>query len=388
MLTDQIPMNWRTQAGFQASEPQRILVIRLDNIGDLMMLSPALRALREAYPNAEITLMTSPAGGQVTPLFPWIDEAMVWQAVWQDVSGKTPFNPAREAALIEQLREQQFDTALIFTSFSQSPFPPAYVCYLAGIPTRVGFSKEFGGKILSVAPVPPADDEYQVNRNLALLEALNIPVHNREPELHISQSVQSRAKQHLGSVGIKPEAPYIVLAPGASCQARRYDPARFAAVARALAEQTDLPLVIVGSAQEAESIAPVTQVAYADAHRRVRSLVGYTSVPELAAIIRHASLVIANNSAPMHLAAAFHVPALILYSGTDRLSQWVSPEGNIRLLQQETSCSPCYNFNCPYAHECLEIAPEKVVEAALEILVKESGSELQLLKQEVKIGTA
>ncbi len=104
---------------------KHILAIRLDNIGDVVMTGPALRALRQAYPAARITLMASPAGSQVFSLLPWVDDRIVWQAAWQDITQNAPIMPDKELTLVELLKEQQFDAVFIFTSFSQSPYPPA-----------------------------------------------------------------------------------------------------------------------------------------------------------------------------------------------------------------------------------------------------------------------
>jgi ADP-heptose:LPS heptosyltransferase len=117
---------------------KNILAIRLDNIGDVVMTGPALRALRQAAPGAKITLMASPGGSQVAPLLPWIEDVITWRAVWQDISQNAPMAPENEFELVNLLAAQSFDAAFIFTSFSQSPHPPAYACYLARIPLRAG----------------------------------------------------------------------------------------------------------------------------------------------------------------------------------------------------------------------------------------------------------
>ena len=346
---------------------KRILAIRLDNIGDVIMLTPALRALHKAIPQVRITLMASPAGSQVAPLLPWVNEVFTWRAVWQDVSGALPLDSSRELELVEELRKRDFDAALIFTSFTQSPYPPASACYLAGIPLRIGQSKEFGGSLLTHWGKPPADHGHQVDRNLALLKLAGIPEAGRHMELQIPEGIQAEADELLRSAEVDPGQAFILLAPGASCAARRYDPRRFAVVTQLLAERTGLPVVIVGSQREKEILSPVTDLAGCPG---IVSLVGQTSVPQLAGIVRRAALVIANNSAGLHLADAFRVPMVILYSGTEFESQWRPRFASSRLLRVGTECSPCYRFNCPFNMECLDIAPEEVVEAALDRLEK------------------
>lgn len=348
------------------SSVRRLLVARLDNIGDVVLLSPALRTLRHALPQAHITLMASPAGSQAAPLLPWIDDVIIWRSLWQDVSGHLPFNPARELGLVNALRSRRFDGAVIFTSFSQSPYPPAYVAYLAGIPLRLGHSREFGGGVLSHWYKPPPDEGHQAERNLALLAQAGFSPQGNHLELQVPAVTQAQADGLLREVGIDSQAPFIVLAPGASCAARRYDPVRFATVTRMLAEQSGLPVIIAGSQRESETLQPV--LAVAGETEGVFSLVGRTNVPELAGIIRRASLVVANNSASLHLAEAFECPMVILYSGTEHVSQWLPRRAPARVLRQETDCSPCFQFNCPFGMECLDISPQEVVAACLSLL--------------------
>src|SRR5690348_760186 len=100
------------------ADVRRLLLVRLDNVGDVVMLTPALRALRAELPQAHITLMASPAGAGVAPLLPWIDEAWPVTAVWQDASWRMPLDPGRETGLVEEIRKREFDAAIVFTSFS------------------------------------------------------------------------------------------------------------------------------------------------------------------------------------------------------------------------------------------------------------------------------
>jgi ADP-heptose:LPS heptosyltransferase len=100
---------------------RRVLAVRLDNIGDLVMLSPALRAIKENLPEAHITLLTSPAGNQVAPLLPWVSEVMVWRAIWQDVSGELSLDPVRELNFIQELRRRDFDAAIILPVLRNPP---------------------------------------------------------------------------------------------------------------------------------------------------------------------------------------------------------------------------------------------------------------------------
>jgi ADP-heptose:LPS heptosyltransferase len=359
--------------GREWSNVQRILVIRLDNIGDVVLLSPALRTLRTALPAAHITLMASPGGGQAAVLLPWVDEVMTVRASWQEIGGPKPPDPAYEMALVERVRQGAFDAAIIFTSFAQSPYPPAYVCYLAGVPVRLGQSKEFGGLLLSQWVKPRADDCHQAERNLYLLEAAGFPSAGRDLEIRIPTEAQIAGDRLLAAAGINPARPFVAMAPGASAQARRYDPARYAEVARTLAGRMGLPVALLGTAREADLLASIAASAWG---RPVASLAGRTALPEMAAVLNRSALVIANNSSSLHLADALGRPMVILFSGTEIESQWRPRRAPARLLRWPTDCSPCYAFKCPYHLECLDITPETVVNAALELLATQSVASL------------
>jgi len=146
---------------------KHILAVRLDNIGDVIMLGPALRAVKETSPYTRLTLLASPGGATAVPLLPWVDDVITWRTVWQDVGGRIPFDPARERELIDLLAERKFEAALIFTSFSQTPHTPGYACYLAGIPLRAGESKEFGGSTLTTELRGAADELHQTEETCA-----------------------------------------------------------------------------------------------------------------------------------------------------------------------------------------------------------------------------
>jgi lipopolysaccharide heptosyltransferase II len=345
---------------------RNVLVIRLDNIGDVIMIGPTLRALKHVLPHTRITLLASPAGSQVVPLLPWVDDVLTHRATWQDASGAMPLDPGREQALVDELRTRRFDAAVILTSFAQSPYPPAWVCYAAGIPIRLGQSKEFGGSLLSQRVIPPPDGIHQVDRNLHLLAAAGFAIAGRHLELHPPATAQDEAALLLEGRGIDPDRPFVVMAPGASCAARRYDPDRFGQVARHLAERGGQPVVIVASEREGDLAASV-QAAASDG---VISLAGQTSLPVLTALLERAGLLVANDSGPMHVADAVGCPMVILFSGTELESQWAPRGAPVRLLRRPTTCAPCYRFRCPYEMECLDIPPLEVVTVALDLLAR------------------
>jgi ADP-heptose:LPS heptosyltransferase len=275
-------------------------------------------------------------------------------------------------AFIEQLREQGFSMAMIFTGFSESPWPSAYACYLAGIPNRIGFAKEVDGSALSHVLPPPADDFHQVDRNLNLLEVIGIYEANNQMEINISDEMERRAHELLSDNGIPPGTPYIVLAPEASLPDYRYNPHQFAAATRILSPQPELQMLIVGSSYDIEAIQPVLQVANENLYGNVHSLVGKITLPELAALIRGAKLTITNKSAAMYIAEVFTSPMIVLHPGADTPSSWHPRSTSARVLSRPASCSLCQESDCWSGMKCLDIRPEEVAIATLEMLGEES----------------
>jgi ADP-heptose:LPS heptosyltransferase len=341
---------------------RNVLAVRLDNAGDVVMLGPALRAVKATNPLARITLLASPAGSRAASLLPWVDDVLVWRSIWQDL-GHMPFDPARERELVALLERYTFDAALIFTSFSQTPHVPGYVCYLAGIPLRAGQSKEFGGASLSHEVRDLPDDMHQVDRNLQLVESLGFPPGDRALEVAIAQESHVAIGRRLQALGIIASCPLAILHPGASARARRYPAGDYGQVALML-RQRGWQAILTGSDREHELLDTVTAAAGV-ALPRLTDL----TMPEFAALIAGATVVVCGNTLPLHLADAVGTPVVALYSGTDRMSQWEPRRVMARLLQRPVPCAPCYRFDCPIGLPCLDIAPDEVIASIAELTV-------------------
>jgi ADP-heptose:LPS heptosyltransferase len=359
------------------AEVRRLLVMRLDNIGDVVMTGPVLRALKENLPRASITLMASPGGKEAASLLPWVDEVFAWRVLWQDL-GRLSFDPAREWELIGALRRGSYDAAIILTSFKQTPHPAGYACYLAGIPLRIGESKEWGGGVLTDEAPSAPDEVHQVERNLHLIEHAGFGVEDRSLSLHVPEEARGTVAQLLQARGVAPDAPYVLLNPWASAQARTYPTHRFAFAARLLSEETGWPVVVSGTEADRSRSGELLD-ALGD---RGVDLVGATVLSELAALVEGARLVLTNNTSTMHLLDALRTPGVVLFSGTELEEQWRPRDAPHRLLRRETWCSPCYAFACPYNLECLDIQPEDVAEAGLSLLAEVGGRPAGSSRQE------
>lgn len=351
---------------------RRVLVIRADNIGDVVMTGPALRALRRALPAAELTLLASPAGAQAAPLLPWIDDVICRRVLWQDL-GRLAFDPQRERELIAELARRRFDAALILTSFSQSPHPAALVAWLAGIALRAGASRERSTLLTHQTPFG-SFGRHQAERNLALVAALGFPCDDAALEVRVPGDAARRAAAMLAEGGIHDDVRYLLWNPWASAAARTYAPELGADAARMIAEAAGMRVVITAHERDARHAARLA----ARIGSRALDLGGRTSVLELAALVARAAVVLTSHTSVMHLADALRVPVVVPFSGTDLVSQWTPRHGPHVVLNTPTSCAPCYAFECPHGHECLSFTPQEVARAALALLERSAAGTVSM----------
>ena len=154
-------------------DASNLLCVRLDSIGDVLMMTPAMRALKQSLPGRKITLLTSPAGARIAQLIPEVDDVMVYEAPWMKAT--PPRDAVRDFAMARAVRERRFDGAVIFTTFSQSPLPAAMLCFLAGIPLRLAHCHENPYQLLShwlPDPEPEQQIRHEVRRQLDLVAGI------------------------------------------------------------------------------------------------------------------------------------------------------------------------------------------------------------------------
>lgn len=331
-----------------------------------MMTTPAIRALKMADQTRQITLMTSTAGASIAPLIAEIDQTIVYDAPWLKA---TPLrqNSGSEFAMIEQLRQAKFDAAVIFTVYSQNPLPSAFLCYMAGIPLRLAHCHENPYQLLTHWVKDPEPTEFlrhEVQRQLDLVASVGCTLEDNRMQLCISQTATQRVQELLRTSGVDLHRPWVVIHPGATAASRRYPPEQFAIVARTLVEQLGLQIVFTGTQSEQELVTFIQSLMRVPAI----SLVAQLSLSELAALLALAPLLIANNTGPVHVAAAVGTPIVNLYALTN--PQHTPWRVNHRLLYQDVPCRFCYKSVCPEKHHrCLSsVKPERVVQAAVELL--------------------
>lgn len=348
-----------------------LLAVRLDHLGDVLMTTPALRALTAGRPDRRLTLLTSPAGAEVAALIPAVDAVIVYDAPWMKATARRA-SSAPDRAMIERLRAARFDAAAIFTVFSQNPLPAALLCFLAEIPLRLAHCRENPYQLLTdwlPETEPESGIRHEVRRQLDLAAAVGCRTDDERLSLRVPQAARARIRRLLAARGIDGARPWAVMHPGASAPSRRYPAAGYAAVARRLATEADWQIVLTGGAGERDLVAAiqamtgVATVAFA----------GDLALAELAALIAQAPLLITNNTGPAHIAAAVGTPVVSLYALTNpQHTPWGVP---CRILSHDVPCRNCFKSVCPLGHhDCLRRVPPDAVSAAALDLLAASGA--------------
>jgi lipopolysaccharide heptosyltransferase II len=350
---------------------RNVLVVRLDNLGDVLMATPAIAALRAGLPgDARLTLLASSSGAAAVPFLDDIDEAIVFAAPWVKGDGGDAGAPlgAAECDLVARLAAARFDAAVVLTTCTQSALPAALVCRLAGIALRLAHCRENPYGLLSdwVSERDVVADgmRHEVERQLALVASVGFAAADRRLRFAVPAAARSGVASRLARAGVDARRPYVVVHPGASAESRRYPASGFGAAADRIERATGAAVVLSGALEDR----PLIDELRAAMRCPAISLAGQLDLGELAALIEGAAVLVANNSGPAHLAAALGTPVVDLYALTNpQHTPWLVPA---RVLNHPVPCRNCLKSRCPEGHhDCLRrVEPERVAAAAIELL--------------------
>jgi lipopolysaccharide heptosyltransferase II len=295
------------------SGKQNILCIRLDNMGDLLMSSPAIRALKETF-KSKITVLTSSMAGGIAKYVPGIDEVIIADVPW--VKSNSNEGVPGFYQLAENLRKRKFDAAVIFSVFSQNPMPAIMLAYLAGIPARLAYCRENPYELLTNW-IP--DDEpfskinHQVLRDLELVASVGATTRNDELGVYVPNGAYSSMLQKLQNAGISFSNNWLIVHPGASEAKRQYPLEKFNFILNRITEELQAQIIITGTATEKT----LTEKLRQGIEQRSVSVAGLLSLDEFIALIDIAPMVLSVNTGTVHIAAALKTPIVVLYALTN-----------------------------------------------------------------------
>jgi heptosyltransferase II len=339
------------------------ILVRVPNwIGDAVMCLPALMDLREHVPGAKITILARPAIGEMLKTHPGVDEVMVYahQGEHKGLVGLW--------RLIQQVRSKQFDRAVLF----QNAFEAAMIAWAAAIPSRIGYGTDGRGWLLSeCVPKPEWPIMHHTRYYQHLVMAITgYPAKDRAPQLLFSPEVTHACARRFPDVFQSGESVLIGINPGSVYgSAKRWMPERFAAVGDALVERLmqERPgaflarCVLIGGKGE-ESLGQ--SIARCMRYEPV-VLSGRTTMQELMGVLTRFSMLLTNDTGPMHVARALGVPVVAVFGSTDPSA--TGPHGQSQgIAKGSTRCAPCFLRACPIDHRCMtQISVEQVVEVSL-----------------------
>jgi lipopolysaccharide heptosyltransferase II len=300
---------------------KKVLCIRPDNMGDLIMTAPALRALKESF-GCSITLLTSSMAAGIVPFLPEVDDCIVFNAPWVKLNEESHSKIFNE--LVEKLKGKQFDAAIVFTVFSQNPLPSVMIAYLAGIPKRLAYCRENPYSLLTHW-VPDKEPycfiQHQVERDLELVETIGAQVQDKRLHLKLTKNVWQKAEQKLESIGINLQKPWLLFHPGVSERKREYPQSLWIEAASQVVKDLDYQVILTGNAAERNRI----EILKAGVGSNCFNAAGLLTLEEFITLINRSALVVSVNTSTVHIAAAMNTPVIVLYALTNpQHSPWMA----------------------------------------------------------------
>ena len=334
----------------------RILIVRTDRIGDVVLSTPVIRSLREAFPDGYLGMMVRPENRELVEGHPDLDAVLLYD---KEGSEKGWMGSCRFASA---LRAHRFDTAVILHSTNRV----ILVTWLAGIRRRVGYARRLPWLLTHRLPyVKREGNRHELEYNLDLLRLIGVEGTRRDLLVPIRPEQEAKVDAFLRGHGVVGELPLIVLHPGASCPSKRWPAERFAEVGNLLSTRHGARVVVVTGPDEPSAGREVVSRMWT----RATPVLGTFGLGELACLLRRARCLISNDSGPVHLACAVGTPVVTIFGrwgGGLSPTRW-GPTGPRSLaLHQDVGCRPCLAHRCPIGFVCLQAVTVGEVVAAAE----------------------
>jgi heptosyltransferase-3 len=309
--------------------PERILVIKLRYIGDVILSLPVVIRLREAFPKAHVTMLVNAGTEQVAEGHRAVDDVLVVERS----------NLGRQWNLIRELRRRHFDLAIDLTDGDRS----AILSWLSGAAQRIGYNSEnrWRGKLYNHIVSVDGEGLHMIRYHLASTEAIGLSGRPPAPSMRIAPEAKVAAERLLRDVNIDLSGPVVCLHPGARWWFKAWPTDRFALLADRIQLHTNAQALFVGGSQDrlaGEKIAAAMSTPH-------RTVVGKTTLQELAAILERATLLVSNDNGPMHMAAAVGTAVIGLFGPSDP-AVW-GPWGEKHVtFYKHMDCRACFHPDC------------------------------------------
>lgn len=338
---------------------KRILIERTDRIGDVLLSTPVIKSLRDAYPGAFIAVMVGPYAKDVVEGNPYLDKVIVYD---KDGLHKNWWNSFKFS---RQLKKYNFDLAVILHPTNRAHL----VTFLSGIKRRIGLDRKLGFLLTDkIKHAKQLGQKHELEYNLDLLKIIGIETTDKNLFMPLMPDSEKWAEQALASCGILPGERILAIHPAASCPSKIWPAERFAQVADILAKKFSLKTLIIASPGDAGlGVSVISKM-----QGKGFDFSGRTSLSQLASLLKRCALFISNDSGPVHMASAVNTPVISIFGRSQPgLSprRWGPVGEKDKYLHKDIGCAQCLAHNCKKNFACLRaISVEEVVEAAGQIL--------------------
>lgn len=333
--------------------PGRTLVLRLDQLGDVVQTLPFFDALADLPPGGPVEVLTTPAGAELLQGHPQISRVHAWSCPW--FHGRR-LDPGAFQWLTDFLRRGSYRR----TVHLRGDLFPLLCAWWAGIPERIGYAPT-GGRFLLTHSRDWQPEAHAVRKNLALAELLGARCAGPLPLPRLPGRTGPPARGETpGSIALHPDA---------GAPAKLWPESHWVELMALLLERTPADLELVGLDRErGERLLAGLRERVPGGEVRITNRMGRTSLPELVEVLARVRLLVTPDSGPGHLAAALGLPVVVLFSGVASSSVWRPLGKRVTLLEVEVPCAPCSLRSCPVeGHPCLRgLSPARVVRAVEE----------------------
>jgi heptosyltransferase-2 len=323
------------------------------------MSLPALRALRQRFPSAEISILAKPWVADLYGREPFCDRMIPY----------TPGNWREKWRAGRDLAAERFDCAILL----QNAFEAAAVAFAARIPERIGYARDGRSLLLTRAVAVPHPGEIPRHERFYYLELLRrAGIIDGFPDNDCIRLEGADAARQAGiarfrEIGMGDTV--VGMSPGAAYgNAKRWLPERFAEAASRVARELGASVAIFGSKDERELCTTIADATAAAISAPVKNFAGETSLAEFIDLAAACRVYLSNDSGGMHIASALGVPTVAIFGATDDTT--TGPTGPLaRVVREPVECSPCLQRECPIDHRCMtRVSADRVALVALDLL--------------------
>jgi len=347
---------------------KKILILRMDGLGDLVISTAALREIRKGFPEAEITLAIGPWSQGIAPCISFHDHLIVHDSFAFGIfRGERRINLGQEWAFIRRLRKGRFDLGIDLRGDILSIIP----LFLSGIRFRFGRDR-WGGGFLLTHPVSTdrSKDVHEKDKTLALLDALEIPIADRELELRVPEEDVAFGERFLRERQVSPEERIVTVAPGALYPLRAWPPEKYAELTMRLTAEHPCRIILIGGPEDKEALEDIR----IRTDGRAVNGAGFLNLCQTTALLRRSALFIGNDSGLSHIAAAVKTPLIQLFGPGE--PEKVGYAGHKQVVIMKTDCPdhPCQQRECSDPRRwCMDrISVDEVLAACRKLLGNET----------------